>query len=79
MRHRIVQSASRRELEQVVGRLCDEGWRPVGQPMISAPADLRQPPHWGWVLYRSSVPVPLEILQILPPPDSRFSVEAAGA
>ena len=78
MRHRIVQSVSRRELERTVQALANEGWRAVGESTISAPDDLRDAPHWVRVLYQSPTPVPMEILRISPPADSRFSEDESG-
>lgn len=73
MRHRIVRSASRRQLEQAIATLLTEGWRPIGESAVAAPDDLRQPPHWVRVLYQSARTVPLDILEIPPPPDSVFN------
>ncbi len=73
MRHRVVQSANRRQLEEAVHALMEQGWRPVGESTMAAPDDLRELPHWVRVLYFASAPVPLEVLRLPPPAGSRFS------
>jgi hypothetical protein len=75
IRHRLVHSLSLTNLQQETKRLMGEGWRPIGDPALAAPVDIKRPPYWVQAMYLGDEAVPLET-QRVDAPDGSKSAEA---
>jgi hypothetical protein len=73
VRHRIITSISLSLLQEETKRLMKDGWRPIGEPALAAPADLVRPPYWAQAMYLGEAEIPLESQKIELPPTSRLS------
>ena len=73
VRHRVVQSISLSLLKEETQKLAVEGWRPIGDPSLAVPVDLKRPPYWVQAMYLGDDAIALETHQVTPPAHSQIS------
>lgn len=79
IRHRLVHSLSLSLLQEETKKLVEQGWRPIGDPALAAPVDIKRPPYWTQAMYLGSEPIPLETHRIEPPAGSRAAAAFGGS
>ena len=71
IRHRLVHSLSLSLLQTETKKLLAEGWRPIGDPALASPVDIKRPPYWVQAMYLGAEAIPIETLRIEPPAGTR--------
>jgi hypothetical protein len=71
VRHKLVHSLSLTILQEETKKLVGEGWRPIGDPALAAPVDIKRPPYWVQAMYLGTEDIPLENHRIDAPEGSR--------